>query len=135
MKPLKLICVGLLLCPVLCFLLETPTTPSALLTFELKEKAGLKSGAMRLFAIRMNSPDFERQKTQVSGLQRSWTSKLKNHLSDFFKSSIPPAAIFVFFVTIALMGIAIENKRFKEPHREWTMDQRSPSGMLNLNLY
>ncbi|CAO2621096.1 Small integral membrane protein 9 [Lemmus lemmus] len=102
MKPLKLICVGLLLCPVLCFLLETPTTPSALLTFELKEKAGLKSGAMRLFAIRMNSPDFERQKT---GLQRSWTSKLKNHLSDFFKSSIPPAAIFVFFVTIALMGI------------------------------
>lgn len=71
MKPLKLFCVGLLLCPVLCFLLETSTPPSALLTFELKEKAGLKSDAMSVFAMRMNIPDFERQKTQVSGQEKN----------------------------------------------------------------
>ncbi|XP_075812983.1 small integral membrane protein 9 [Microtus pennsylvanicus] len=118
MKPLKMFCVGLL-CPVLCFLLETPTPSSALLTFEVKEKAGLKSGAMSVFAIKMNVPDFERQKTQVSGLQWSWTSKLKNYLSDFFKSSIPPAAIFAFFVSTVVVEIVIENKGFKEPHRQW----------------
>ncbi|ERE65483.1 hypothetical protein H671_xg20200, partial [Cricetulus griseus] len=104
MKPLKLFCIGLLLYPVVCLLLEA-ATPSALLTFEVKEKAGVKSGAVSVFAIRMNAPDFKRQKIQVSGLQRSWMSKFKNHLSDFFKSSIPRAAIFAFFVTIALMGI------------------------------
>ncbi|XP_012981737.2 small integral membrane protein 9 [Mesocricetus auratus] len=102
MKPLKLFCIGLLLCPMVCLLLET-ATPSALLTFEVKEKAGLKSGAIS--AIRMNASNIKRQKIQVSGLQRSWMSKLKNHLSDFFKSSIPPAAILAFFVTVVIMGI------------------------------
>ncbi|XP_052606362.1 small integral membrane protein 9 [Peromyscus californicus insignis] len=134
MKLLKLFCVGPLLCPVVCLLLETATPPSALLTFEVKEKAGLKSGAVSVFAIRMNAPDFERQKTQVSGLQRSRISKLKNHLSDFFKSSIPLAAIFGFFVTIALMEAAIENKGLEEPPRQWTMGQKSPPRMQNLNL-
>ena len=71
MKPLKLFCVGLL-CPVLCVLLETPTPPSALLTFELKEKAGLKSGAVSVFAIRINVPDFERQETQDSGQEKNY---------------------------------------------------------------
>lgn len=33
-----------------------------------------------------------------------------------------------------VVEIAIENKGFKEPHRQWTIDQRSPSRMLNLNL-
>ncbi|OBS75989.1 hypothetical protein A6R68_17562, partial [Neotoma lepida] len=106
MKLLKLFCIGLLLCPVICLLLETATPPSALLTFEVKEKEELKSGAVSVFAIRMNAPDFQRQKTQFSGLQRSRLSKLKKHLSDFFfKSSIPLAAIFALFVTTALMGI------------------------------
>ncbi|XP_031220573.1 small integral membrane protein 9 [Mastomys coucha] len=105
MKPLKLFCIGLLLCLLVCFLLETATPPSALLTFEVEEKTGLKSGAMGVFAIRKNAFDFERQETQVSGLQRPQMTKLKNLLSDFFKSSIPPAAIFALFLTIALMGI------------------------------
>ncbi|XP_036031474.1 small integral membrane protein 9 [Onychomys torridus] len=134
MKFLKLFCIGLLLCPVVCLLLETATPPSALHTFEVKEKAGLKSGAVSVFAVRMNAPDFERQKTQVSGLQRSWISKLKNHLSHFFKSSIPVAAIFGFFVTIALMEAAIENKGLEEPPKQWTMGQKSPPRMQNLNL-
>lgn len=74
MKLLKLFCVGPLLCPVVCLLLETATPPSALLTFEVKEKAGLKSGAVSVFALRMNAPDFERQKTQVSGQEKKLLS-------------------------------------------------------------
>ncbi|XP_029328954.1 small integral membrane protein 9 isoform X1 [Mus caroli] len=105
MKPLKLFCIGLHLCPLVCLLLETAPPPSALLTFEVKEKTGLKSDAMGVFAIRKNTSDIERQETQVSGLQRPRMTKFKNHLSDFFKSSIPPAAIFALFVTIALMSI------------------------------
>ncbi|XP_076774603.1 small integral membrane protein 9 isoform X2 [Arvicanthis niloticus] len=106
MKPLKLFCIGLLLCPLVCLFLETDTPPSALLTFEVKEKTGLKSGAMDVFAIRKNPSDFKRQKTRISGLRRpQMMTKFKNHLSDFFKSSIPPAASFALFVTIALIGI------------------------------
>ncbi|XP_021044418.2 small integral membrane protein 9 [Mus pahari] len=134
MKPLKLFCIGLLLCPLACLLLETATPPSALLTFEMKEKTGLKSGAMGVFAIRKNISDIKRQETQVSGLQRPQMTKFKNHLSDFFKSSIPPAAIFALFVTIALMKAAIVNTRLEEPHRQWTIDQRSSLEMQNMNL-
>ncbi|XP_050997923.1 small integral membrane protein 9 [Acomys russatus] len=147
MKHLKLFCVGLSLCLLFCLFLETTTPPSALLTFEVKEKAGLKSGAVSIFAIRMNALDFKSQKTQVSGPQSSQMTKLKNHLSDVFKSSIPPAAMFAFFVTVALMGIlccltvcflmvaaeaAIEI--LGEPPRQWTIDQRSPPGVQNISL-
>ncbi|XP_052027307.1 small integral membrane protein 9 [Apodemus sylvaticus] len=128
MKPLKLYCIGLLLCPLVCFLLETATPASALLTFEVKEK-GLKSDAMDVFAIRKNVSDFERQETQVSGLRRPQMTKFKNYLSDFFKSSMPPAAIFALFVTMALMEAAIVNKRLEEPHRQWAIDQRSSPEM------
>ncbi|EDL29231.1 small integral membrane protein 9 precursor [Mus musculus] len=131
MKPLKLFCIGLLLCPLVCLLLETAPPPSALLTLEVKEKTGLKSDAMGVFAIRKNTSDINRQ---VSGLQRPWMTKFKNHLSDFFKSSIPPAAIFALFVTTAIMRAAIVNKRLEEPHRQWTIDQRSSLEMQNMNL-
>jgi hypothetical protein len=67
MKPLKLFCIGLLLCPLVCLLLETAPPPSALLTLEVKEKTGLKSDAMGVFAIRKNTSDINRQ---VSGQEK-----------------------------------------------------------------
>ncbi|XP_008840282.1 small integral membrane protein 9 [Nannospalax galili] len=102
MKPFKLLCIGLLLNPLNCLLLERADPLSPLSTFEVKGNAGFKSRSVSVFAVKMNDPDFRSPKSHISGNHRSWMGK---HLSEFFRCSIPPAAIFPFFVIIASVGI------------------------------
>nr|XP_004672705.1 small integral membrane protein 9 [Jaculus jaculus] len=106
MEPLKLLSIALLLCPLTCLLLKTvDSLPSALSIFQMQEEAGPKSGSRSVFAVRIKDTVITSHKSHhISGNQRSWINNFRNHLWDLFKSFAPPAAIFAFLITLALMG-------------------------------
>ncbi|KAG3273271.1 small integral membrane protein 9, transcript variant X1 [Ictidomys tridecemlineatus] len=105
MEPQKLLSIVFLLCSLTCSLLATAASPpSPLYDFGIQENAGLKPRSRGVFAVRMNVPIFVRHKTHVAGDQRSWLSDFWDYLWDLIMSSIPPAAIFAFLITVALMG-------------------------------
>ncbi|XP_028379274.1 small integral membrane protein 9 [Phyllostomus discolor] len=86
MEPQKLLSIGFLLCSLTCLLLETVVSsvlPSS--AFGIQDKAGFKPRS------REN--------------HRTWQSNFRDYLWDLIKISIPPAAIFAFVVSTALMGI------------------------------
>ncbi|XP_012786299.1 small integral membrane protein 9 [Ochotona princeps] len=90
MEAQKLLSVGFLLCSLTCLLVETVASPtSPLSAFGIQEKMRWKTG----------------WKPRSRGKHRSWLSNFRNYLCDLIKSSLPPAAIFAFFITSTLMGI------------------------------
>ncbi|XP_027778817.1 small integral membrane protein 9 [Marmota flaviventris] len=85
MEPQKLLSIVFLLCSLTCSLLVTVASPpSPLYDFGIQENAGLKP--------------------RSRGDQRSWLSDFWDYLWNLIMSSIPPAAIFAFLITISLMG-------------------------------
>uniref|UniRef100_A0A8D2GWW1 Uncharacterized protein n=1 Tax=Urocitellus parryii TaxID=9999 RepID=A0A8D2GWW1_UROPR len=89
MEPQKLLSIVFLLCSLTCSLLATVASPpSPLYDFGIQENAGLKPHSRGVFAVRMNVPIF------------SWLSNFWDYLWDLIMSSIPPAAIFAFLITI-----------------------------------
>ncbi|XP_027950684.1 small integral membrane protein 9 [Eumetopias jubatus] len=85
MEPKKLLNIGFLLCSMSCLLLETAaSSTSPLSAFGIQDKAGSKPRS------REN--------------HRFWLSNFRDYLWDLIKSSIPPAAIFAFLLTIVLEG-------------------------------
>ncbi|XP_051691990.1 small integral membrane protein 9 [Oryctolagus cuniculus] len=89
MEPQKLLSVGFLLCSLTYLLLETaapPRSPSS--AFGIQEKTRWKAGS----------------KPRPRGKHKSWLSNFRNYLWDLIKNFIPPAAIFAFLITTAIMG-------------------------------
>nr|XP_012597736.1 small integral membrane protein 9 [Microcebus murinus] len=85
MEPQKLLSLGFLLCSLTCLLLElVASSPSPLSALRIQEKAGSKPRSRDNY--------------------RAWLSNFRDYLWDLIKSSIPPAAIFAFLITTALMG-------------------------------
>ncbi|XP_036893720.1 small integral membrane protein 9 [Sturnira hondurensis] len=86
MEPQKVLSIAFLLCSLSCLLLETVVSsvlPSS--AFRIQDKPGLKPRSRENY--------------------RSWQSNFRDYLWDLIKISIPPAAIFAFVVSTALMGI------------------------------
>nr|KAF6493024.1 small integral membrane protein 9 [Molossus molossus] len=84
MEPQKLLSIGFLLCS-LIYLLETVvSSKSPLFAFGIQDEVELKPRS------REN--------------RMSWLGNFRDYLWDLIKSSIPPAAIFAFLVSTALMG-------------------------------
>ncbi|XP_073745765.1 small integral membrane protein 9 [Callorhinus ursinus] len=106
MEPKKLLNIGFLLCSMSCLLLETAaSSTSPLSAFGIQDKAGSKPRSRGVFAVRINVPTiFVKPKTHVSENHRFWLSNFRDYLWDLIKSSIPPAAIFAFLLTIVLEG-------------------------------
>ncbi|XP_047391088.1 small integral membrane protein 9 [Sciurus carolinensis] len=85
MESQKLLSIVFLLCSLTYFSLVTvASSPSPLSAIGIQEKAG--------------------PKPRSRGDQRSWLTDFWDYLWDLITSSIPPAAIFAFLITIALMG-------------------------------
>uniref|UniRef100_G3UAT6 Small integral membrane protein 9 n=1 Tax=Loxodonta africana TaxID=9785 RepID=G3UAT6_LOXAF len=80
----KLLNIGFLLCCLTCILLETVDSSSPLSAFRMQDK--------------VNSYVLS------AGNHGSWLGNFRDYLWDLIKSSIPPAAIFAFLITTALMG-------------------------------
>ncbi|XP_057574853.1 small integral membrane protein 9 [Hippopotamus amphibius kiboko] len=85
MEPMKLLSMGFLLCSLTCLLLETvASSRSPLSDFGIEDQDGLKPRSMET--------------------SRSWLSNFRDYLWDLIRSSVPPAAIFAFLITSAIMG-------------------------------
>ncbi|XP_003802798.1 small integral membrane protein 9 [Otolemur garnettii] len=85
MEPHKLLCIAFLLCCLSYLFLETvASSPSPLSVLGIQEKAGSKS--------------------RSRGNYWAWLKDFKDYLWDLMKSTLPPAAIFAFLITTALMG-------------------------------
>ncbi|XP_016072399.1 PREDICTED: small integral membrane protein 9 [Miniopterus natalensis] len=84
MEPYKLLSIGFLLCSLTCLLETVVSSKSPLSAFRTQDEAGSKPRS------REN--------------HRSWLSDFRGYLWDLIKNSIPPAAIFAFLVSTALMG-------------------------------
>ncbi|KAM9576956.1 small integral membrane protein 9 [Trichechus inunguis] len=100
----RLLSIGFLLCSLTCILLETVVSFSPLSAFEMQDKAESKPRSRGVFAVRINAPLFIRPKIRVPENHRSWLGNFRDYLWDLVKSSIPPAAIFAFLITTALMA-------------------------------
>ncbi|KAF6091526.1 small integral membrane protein 9 [Phyllostomus discolor] len=106
MEPQKLLSIGFLLCSLTCLLLETVVSsvlPSS--AFGIQDKAGFKPRSRGVFTVRINVATFQRDNMHVLENHRTWQSNFRDYLWDLIKISIPPAAIFAFVVSTALMGI------------------------------
>uniref|UniRef100_A0A8C8ZG65 Small integral membrane protein 9 n=1 Tax=Prolemur simus TaxID=1328070 RepID=A0A8C8ZG65_PROSS len=84
MKPQKLLSLGFLLCSLTCLLVMVASSPSPLYALRIKDKVGSKPRSRDNY--------------------RAWPRNFRDYLWDFFKNSVPPAAIFAFLITTILMG-------------------------------
>ncbi|XP_008684979.1 small integral membrane protein 9 [Ursus maritimus] len=85
MEPQKLLNIGFLLCSMSCLLMETvSSSTSPLSAFGIQDKAGSKPRSRENHGF--------------------WLSSFRDYLWDCIKTSIPPAAIFAFLLSIAIMG-------------------------------
>ncbi|KAM7045494.1 small integral membrane protein 9 [Molossus nigricans] len=106
MEPQKLLSIGFLLCS-LIYLLETVvSSKSPLFAFGIQDEVELKPRSRGVFAVRMNLVEITNSSFTLPTENRmSWLGNFRDYLWDLIKSSIPPAAIFAFLVSTALMGI------------------------------
>ncbi|XP_020936187.1 small integral membrane protein 9 [Sus scrofa] len=85
MEPPRPLSGGLLLCSLSCLLLETGASSlSPLSAFGIQDGAGLKP--------------------RSRGKPRSGLSPFADYLGDLIRNSIPPAAVFAFLISSAIMG-------------------------------
>nr|KAF6283429.1 small integral membrane protein 9 [Pipistrellus kuhlii] len=100
----KLLIVGFLLCPLICFLEPLVSSSSFLTSVGLQEEGRSEPVSRGLFAVRMNVPAFLKHNTRASGKDKSWLNNIRDYVWDLIKSTLPRAAILAFLLSSAVMG-------------------------------
>ncbi|XP_005899632.2 small integral membrane protein 9 [Bos indicus] len=93
-EALKLLSITFLLCSLTCLLLET-----------VASSVSLPQHSVGVFAVMMKVPASIGPKIPIEENSRSWLSNFKDYLCNLIRSHIPPAAIFIFLIMSAVLGI------------------------------